>query len=519
MRPAPPRAFVWLFASLVVLHTARDALAATIHVGPGDDYTKIEAAVAGDTVLVAPGTYKFRVYLTGQGTSAQPIVIRAEDPNNPPVWDLGGQLVEDWPGSYTGGDNGRGCWQVGGGAYYLIDTIVFQNCTTASQNSAGFRYNAADHVTLRNVVSRHNQMGITGDGTNIVVEFSEVDHNGNPQASEETHNLYVYGGSFTLRYSFVHDSLHGQNFHLRCLDCRLESNWIARAQNYEGDIMPTGDGMPAMQKLVLLGNVIVQAPSPENGSQVIAPFNDTGATGLSFEVDLLWNTIIGNGGGATLLQFNNQNLVKTTGVLSNNVVAGLTSIYGSTDASKTTVSGSNNWVVTGAAPTTGLSGTLFGSTPGLDAHDRPMPGSPLIGAADTNAAPAPTTEYYEDEMVTRMYRQRLTAKDIGAFESTTTGPGIGPEGMSASDAGAPSDGGAFDGGPADAGDAGAAPDATAGDGGPGGGQASPPGTTSGCGCRQGDAPQASSSALGLTLAVLLLARRRRRLATRTPAPP
>jgi hypothetical protein len=512
MRPAT-RPALSLLASLVCALSWRTALAATIHVAPGDDYEKIEAATAGDTVLIAPGTYKFRVYLSGQGTSAQPIVIRAEDPGNPPVWDLGGQLVENWPGSYTGGDNGRGCWQVGGGNYYVIDTVVFQNCTTASQNAAGFRYNAADHITLRNVVSRHNQMGITGDGTNIVVEFSEVDHNGNPQASEETHNLYVYGGSFTLRYSYVHDSLHGQNFHLRCLDCRLESNWIARAQNYEGDIMPTGDGTPSMQKLLLLGNVIVQAQSPENGGQVIAPFNDTGATGLSFEVDMLWNTFLGNGGGATLLQFNNQNLVKTTGVLANNAIAGLTSIYGSTDASKTVVTGSNNWMVTGAAPTTGLTGSLFGSTPGLDTHDRPMTGSPLIGAADTSVTPAPTTEYYEDEMVTRMYRQRLTAKDIGAFESTTTGPGIGPVGMSSSDAGAPSDGGGPDGAGTEAGNA---LDAAMGDGGSGGGQASSSGTTSACGCRQGEAPPAPAG-LALTAAAWLLARMRRKLASRRQA--
>jgi hypothetical protein len=107
-------------AALGLLFLARPARAATIMVGPGDDWTKIEAAAPGDTVLIAPGTYKFRVYLTGKGTTAQPIVIKAADPANPPVWDLSATPVEDAPGSYMAGDRGRGCWQLSGGTNYQI---------------------------------------------------------------------------------------------------------------------------------------------------------------------------------------------------------------------------------------------------------------------------------------------------------------------------------------------------------------------------------------------------------------
>jgi len=38
----------------------------------------------------------------------------------------------------------------------------------------------------------------------------------------------------------------------------------------------------------------------------------------------------------------------------------------------------------------------------------------------------PDKEYFQNETVTRQYRIRETSMDIGAFESTTTGPGIGP---------------------------------------------------------------------------------------------
>src|SRR5437879_5851986 len=59
--------------------------AATIMVGPNDNYTKIEMAQPGDEVVIAPGTYKFRVFLQQKGTPQKPVIIRAQDPNNKPV--------------------------------------------------------------------------------------------------------------------------------------------------------------------------------------------------------------------------------------------------------------------------------------------------------------------------------------------------------------------------------------------------------------------------------------------------
>src|SRR4051794_26854502 len=89
---------IWLLAAGLVSFTGKLA-GAVINVGPADGYAKIESAQAGDEVVLAPGTYSFRVYLTKHGTPGSPIVVRALDPANPPVWDFGSTLVENAAGS------------------------------------------------------------------------------------------------------------------------------------------------------------------------------------------------------------------------------------------------------------------------------------------------------------------------------------------------------------------------------------------------------------------------------------
>jgi hypothetical protein len=81
-------------------HRSSDGPDSIILVQPGDDYTKIESAKAGDIVEIAPGIYQFRVRLSNHGTSSDPIIIRAQDPNNPPIFDLSGDWCGNWPGSW-----------------------------------------------------------------------------------------------------------------------------------------------------------------------------------------------------------------------------------------------------------------------------------------------------------------------------------------------------------------------------------------------------------------------------------
>jgi hypothetical protein len=422
---------------------ASAARGATIEITPTDSFAKIEAANPGDEVIIDPGTYKFRVYLQTKATTTQPIVIHAKDPANPPVWDLGGTDVESSPGSYTAGDRGRGCWQFSGAENIQVSDIVITGCHNAGFNSAGVRYYAASKgIKLSNVVFRDNDNGLTGgtEDSEITVEFCEFDRNGNLSASTSapSHNIYIYGGTFTLRYSYAHDPIQGQNFHIRAHDAVIEYNWFSRAKSYAGDLMTDDDNdgtTAATQNMTLRGNVIVQGSTQSNTSQIVAVYNDTGAANLTLNVKLLYNTFVGTTGGrAALVHLSNADATTMSADLDNNIIFGTSRPTLVEDTAHAQVTGQNNWIMTGA-DATGLAGSVVGADPKFSSaaqNDFTLAaGSTAIGAALTSTVGPPDHEYYKDETVTREYRLRATARDIGAFESTTQGPGIGSGGGAA----------------------------------------------------------------------------------------
>jgi hypothetical protein len=432
---------------LVVFSATRLASAIVINVTPADGtngYTKIEAAKPGDQVIIAPGTYTFRVHLTAKGSVSQPIYIQAQDPTNKPVWDLSATLVENAPGSYGASDRGRGGWQVDGGTGYHISGIVFTGCHTASDNSAGLRYyNGATNLLLRDCQFFNNDNGLTGGSQNsqATVEFCEFATNGNLAASSPTHNMYIYGGTFTLRYCYVHDSLQAQNFHVRARNATLEYNWFARAASYEGDLMVDDDfsgSGPFTQAMLLRGNVFLQNSNPGNHSQVLVIFNDTGLTNENMSMQVINNTYVGNGipgngGGAAFVHLSNANDTNNTFMsaqVANNIIFGTTQPTLVEDAGHGTITGGNNWLATGVNPGP-LTNSVFSSSPGFAnaaANNYTLvPGSAAIGhGALLVPGLAPVKEYYRDQTLTREYRIRASANDLGAFESSTTGPGIGP---------------------------------------------------------------------------------------------
>ncbi len=419
-----------------------EALAETFTMTPDDDWTVLENAQAGDIVEIAPGTYQFRVYLSNAGTADNPIIIRAQDPENRPVWDLVGDsedtFVNTWPGSYGAGDNHRGCWQVAAeGAYYDISGIVFQNCRAPS--SAGMRMINSGPVTLRDCVFQHNTNGLTGASTDLVVEHSEFFQNGKTLTEgNATHHIYIFGGVFTLRHSYLHDGHEGQAFHIRARESTIEYNWITRPANYVGDIMTCeqfcGDE-PQQQTMLVRGNVIVQG-EPSNGSQLFALFRDAEEdTSARMDLSLVHNTIIGTprGGDHNLVNLRNDT-VSAYVHASNNIIYNVGSLVGVEQPGSDNwgVDGAGNWLSDGIEAADALTDSLLGADPGFVDVDGSnftlVRDGDAVGAAAPDVEDAPDREYYRDEELAMLWRERTSHLDCGAFESTTASDPVGPYG-------------------------------------------------------------------------------------------
>lgn len=323
-------------------------------------YGILQSAVAGDTVLLGPGTYAFRVLFTKQATAQNPITIAAQDPANPPVVDSGSTLVENLPGSSGAGDRGRGIWQFVNSAHYRVSNITFRNAKTSSENAAGIRFYNTVGLQIRYCKFDSNENGLAGGNgySDVLVEWCEFVNNGHPGASDPTHSIYSYGGNFTMRYSYLRRPTQAQNFHMRCKYCLLEYNFIADASSYAGDLMPSNDG-DQQQTMILRGNIIIQGGFVVNRGQHIAVYNDAGRSGWAPTLIMEHNTLVIAQPNTATVHLSNANgdgtytLVMTSNILTANA-------YLAQIPAATSVSGTNNY--NDAAKTNGaLSNTFTGS--------------------------------------------------------------------------------------------------------------------------------------------------------------
>ncbi len=437
-----------LYVLLVLCANVTAARAATIVVTPGDGHAAIEAAVDGDEVLLAPGTYQFRVYLTNDGSAGAPIVYRAQDMNDPPVFDLGGQgtPTEDWPGSYTAGDRGRGAWQIDAN-HILIEGIEIKNAFSDLGSGAGIRLKDVEDITIRRCHLHHNANGITGSGEPLVVEYSHLHHNGDDRAGSPTHNLYIYGGDLTVRYCHFHEPIEGQNLHVRARTSQIEYNLIEQAASYPLDLMTcefrcggASDAERITQRMTLLGNLIFQ-DDPSNMSQIVAIFNDETATydnsgWVGFmELDMAYNTIVATSrlsGQTHCLVHGVNTTIETHATLTNNAILNMNNgdLMCADESTGWSLNGCCNWASTGTDVGT-LSDTIRGDDPALPGlagngrDPRPTLTGPLVGNADAGTGDVAEDEYCVDSTLspTAMSRRpRASAADIGALEALASSP-------------------------------------------------------------------------------------------------
>jgi hypothetical protein len=388
--------------------------ACDITVTTSDSYEKIEAAESGQVVCISPGTYHFRVTLSKTGTVGAPIVIRALDPTNRPVFDYTSSShdVTGWPGSYSASDDYRSAWRVTG-SHYTIDGIVIQGANNAynnwsvNDNTAGIRYLNSTNLTVRNSRFYNNDMGIQGGGSNTVVEYSEFDSNGNPD-SDQSHNIYILGGdNFTLRNSYSHDCRGGQNFHIRARNATVAYNWFENASDYEGDMMTNqasyDPGINAVQNMLFIGNVVIQNPAPDNEIKLIQLYNDGGGTNVTMNLTALWNTFVfkqtGRGTNTAAIRFSTATLTAGTVIFSNNVVVApeaRAAISSDGGGGALASSGTNNFFPTGSSVSP-LLNTKFGADVlfvNAASKDYSLQASsPAVGYASTSVTPQPAWKY------------------------------------------------------------------------------------------------------------------------------
>jgi hypothetical protein len=182
--------------------------------------------------------------------------------------------------------------------------------------------------------------------------------------------------------------------------------------------------------MLFRGNVILQSSEATNTKQIIALFNDNDAhiAPLSLKLRMISNTVFVTIPGASVVHLSNADRTTMVAEISNNVFSGGTPTT-IDDAATGTVTGTNNWLPTGTPPGTLVRSVFGASAPfndGARADFTLTPGSNAIRGASVDVVDPPVREYFQNEIVARQYRARATAKDIGAFESTTTGAGIGP---------------------------------------------------------------------------------------------
>lgn len=308
-----------LITALLLLYSST-AIAEEIIITPGMNptsaYTTIESASAGDVVLLEPGTYHFRLYLSKDG-----VVVKGRDKNNPPVFDYHGRPCGQWPGSDQDSWNNYGI-QIQA-SNVLIENLVITGAKNDGHASAlyaspmGVAKEPADagtiknNIVLRNLKVYDNDEGISGLGDPLIVDGCEIYNNGSVGPIPR-HNIYLQGGTAVIKNSKIHDST-ATNIQVRTKLCRIEYCDIGAFGDSSHSILMITDKADAIngqafeQRLILVGNRISGVRNHANGmAKLIALVNSNSYSGLSMFLEMYYNTfegVPGNRGAVARLAY------------------------------------------------------------------------------------------------------------------------------------------------------------------------------------------------------------------------
>jgi hypothetical protein len=259
--------------------------AATLTVGPGQEYATLAGAIAasadGDTILVRAGTYlndfaEIRTKVTLSAVGGRVVLRGTENlPNQK------GILITDTDVSITG--------------------FTFTGARTtraAGQNGAGIRYQGGVLV-LNRCYFHDNQDGMLADpdaGGSITITHSEFAHNGDAigPGSGYTHNLYVNAvGRLDIEDSYFHDAIVGHEIKSRALVTVINHTRVADGP--KGTASYSID-LPNGGQASIAGSWIEQGKLSQNS--IIMSFGEEGGvyagSALSLKNTLIENDLVGS---------------------------------------------------------------------------------------------------------------------------------------------------------------------------------------------------------------------------------
>lgn len=289
--------FVILFCT--VLGAISDSPAATLEVGPGKQFSRIEdansAAKPGDVILVHP-LEDGRPYEKTAIYVRQPrLTFRAFPAEGKKYVTINGKGFD-----YSGkGSTPRAIFQFNSGTDgCLLEGFELTEAHNGSHNGAGVRINQANHVTIRRCNIHNNDMGIMSGGNGTQdravdqrIEHCLLHHNGSFEDPGYNHNLYLGGTSVALRFCEIHHSLTGHNVKSRAHHTRVEYCYIHDSANREFDLVDAADTERPESHAVILGCIVVKNPQTK-GNKTVLHFGQDGGREHDGTVTLAFNTIV-----------------------------------------------------------------------------------------------------------------------------------------------------------------------------------------------------------------------------------
>jgi len=267
-------------------------------------------------------------------------------------------------------------------------------------------------------------MGFMCDNnSNLVIETSEIASNGTASYDGYSHNLYLGGNNATLRYCYIHDALHGQNFKTRGHYTELLYCYIADSQDGEIGLVDGAETAATNSHAVMIGNIVLSKPrlSGYNSGRFVQFGQDSGGqhNGTLFAFN---NTFIAGDGR---IQFLSANASGASIVANNNIFYGSDRTVGTLGGE---ISGSNNWLQSSANVAPTFASTLQGNDPGfIDCVARNLhlrSGSPcrnqglkplaFLDGTGTTRSGSPTMEYVNHSQ--NRSRPDDGHIDLGAYE-------------------------------------------------------------------------------------------------------